>query len=56
MKFPSGEVKQQHRLGLQFLWESSDDLQIDLLIQRSFNRNEPSENELKFKLGYLLTK
>ena len=56
MKFPSGEVKQQHRLGLQFAWESSDDLQIDLLIQRSFNRNEPSENELKFKLGYLLTK
>ncbi|MDQ1329045.1 MAG: hypothetical protein QG641_2334 [Candidatus Poribacteria bacterium] len=56
IKFPSGKVERQHRLGFSFLWETLDGLQIDLSLQRSFNSDKSSENELSFKLGYLLRK
>ena len=56
IKFPSGKVERQHRLGFVFLWETLDGLQIDLSLQRSFNSDKSSENELSFKLGYLLNK
>jgi len=56
IKFPSGKVERQNRLGLRFLWETLDGLQMDLLVQRSFNSDKPPENELSFKLGYLLIK
>jgi len=56
IKFPSGKVERQHRLGFSFLWETLDGLQIDLSLQHSLNSDKSSENELSFKLGYLFGK
>ncbi len=55
MKFPSGNVQNEHKLGLKFSLESLKGLQLDLSFQRIFAKNS-SENEFGFKLGFLLCK
>lgn len=55
MKFPSGDVQNEHRLGLKFSLESLKGLQMDLSFQRVFGENS-SKNEFGFKLGFLLCK
>jgi hypothetical protein len=53
MKFPSGDVKNEHKLGFGFMRESLNGLQINLSFQHIF-AGKSSENELAFKLGFLL--
>jgi len=55
MKFPSGNVQNEHRIGLKFLLESLNGLQMDLSFQRIFAETS-SRNEFGFKLGFLLCK
>jgi hypothetical protein len=56
MKFPSGTVERQHKIGLQFLWEPLHGPQVNVSCQRAFIRNQHntmSENELSIAVGFL---
>jgi hypothetical protein len=55
MKFPSGKVETKHTLGLRFLWESLNGLQMNASF-KFFNNDDSIENEIRFSLGYLLSK
>lgn len=52
--FPSGKVETRHTLGLKFLWESLDGLQMNASLKSSFKSNSSTENEIKFGIGYVL--
>jgi hypothetical protein len=57
MKFPSGEVERQHRIGLQFLWEPVRGPQVNVSWQRVFTRNRyitASRSESSITAGFLL--